>query len=113
MRRPVIVLAATLAATVAGHAGHAATARADGFDPRDVDKQAHLAVSYGLTFTIAVVARRYDVPRWQAVAIAAATTLVLGTTKELADDTGYSWGDQLANTIGTGTAAIVVFSFEL
>ncbi len=91
----------------------AGPARADDFDPRDVDKQAHLAVSYGLTFTIAVLARHHDVPRWQAVAIAAATTLVLATTKELTDDTGYSWGDQAANALGTGTAALVVFAFEL
>jgi len=91
----------------------AAPVRADDFDPRDVDKQAHLATSYGLTLTIAVVARHYDVARWQAVALAAATTLVLGTTKELVDDTGYSWGDQLANVIGTTTAVGVVLVFEL
>ncbi|MBA3391659.1 MAG: DUF2279 domain-containing protein [Deltaproteobacteria bacterium] len=102
---------AALIATVA--AQPVSPARADDFDPRDVDKQAHLAVSYGLTLTIAVIASHHDVPRWQAVAIAAATTLVLATTKELTDDTGYSWGDQAANAIGTGTAALVVFAFEL
>lgn len=91
----------------------APAARADDFDPRDVDKQAHLAASYGLTFTIAVVARHHDVARWQAIALAAATTLVLGTTKELVDDTGYAWGDQLANLIGTTTAVGVVLAFEL
>ncbi|MDQ3370875.1 MAG: YfiM family protein [Myxococcota bacterium] len=113
MRRPHTLAAATFATLATLLVGPPTSARADAFDPRDLDKQAHLAVSYGLTFTIAVVARHHDVPRWQAVAIAAATTLVLGTTKELVDDTGYSWGDQLANTIGTATAAIVVFSFEL
>lgn len=105
-----LAAAALLAAVTTQPVG---SARADDFDPRDVDKQAHLAVSYGLTFTIAVIARHHEVPRWQAVAIAAATTLVLATTKELTDDTGYSWGDQAANAIGTGTAAIVVFAFEL
>lgn len=87
-------------------------ASADSFDPRDVDKQAHMATSYGITFTVATIARHYDVARWKAVLLGAATTLVIGTTKELVDDE-YSWGDQLANTIGSGTAAIVVFSFRL
>ena len=87
-------------------------ARADDFDPRDVDKQAHMAVSYGLTLTVAVVARHYEVKRWQAVLLGVATALVLGTAKELSDDP-YSWGDQAANTIGAGTAAGVVFTFRL
>lgn len=91
----------------------AGEARGDGFSARDVDKQAHMAVSYGLTLSSSVVMRRYGVRRWQAVAIAAAATLVLGTFKELVLDDPYSWGDQLANTIGTGTAAAVVFTFRL
>lgn len=91
----------------------AAPARGDSFSVRDVDKQAHVAVSYGLTLTGAVVARRFDVKRWQAVTIAAAATMALGTFKELVLDDAYSWGDQLANGIGTGAATIVVFSFRL
>ena len=87
-------------------------ARADGFDLRDLDKQAHVAVSYGVTLSVATILRRYEVPRWQAVAIAAAVTIVIGTTKELIDDP-YSWGDQLANAIGTSTAGVVVFTFRL
>lgn len=87
-------------------------AHADSFDPRDVDKQAHMATSYGITFSVAVIARRFGVTRWKAVAIGAAATAVIGTVKELVDSE-YSWGDQLANTIGSGTAAIVVFSFRL
>lgn len=102
--RPVLV-AAVLASL-------ASPARADSFDLGDVDKQAHVAVSYGLTLSIAVVLRHHDVPRWQAVALAAATTLVIGTVKELVDPP-YSWGDQLANTLGTSGAALVVFSFQL
>jgi VanZ family protein len=90
----------------------AVPARGDSFDPGDLDKQTHMAASYGITFTVAMVARHYGVTRWKAVLLGAATTLVLGTAKELADEP-YSWGDQLANTIGSGTAAIVVFSFRL
>lgn len=90
----------------------ATPARADSFDPRDVDKQAHMATSYALTFTTAVIARRFELPRWQAVLLGAAVTAVAGTVKELVDDE-YSWGDQLANTIGSGTAAAVVFTFRL
>ena len=87
-------------------------ARADTFDLGDVDKQAHVAVSYGLTLSIAVVLRHHDLPRWQAVAIAAATTLVIGTAKELVEPP-YSWSDQLANTLGSAGAAVVVVSFRL
>ena len=90
----------------------AAPVRADSLDPRDVDKQAHMATSYGITFSVAVILRRFDVPRWQAVVIGAATTAVLGTVKELVDDP-YSWGDQLANTIGSATAVGVVFAFRI
>lgn len=86
--------------------------RADDFDLGDVDKQAHLAASYGLTLTGAVIARRFELPRWQAAALAAATTIVIATTKELLDDP-YSWNDQLANAIGISTAVGVVFVFRL
>ncbi len=91
----------------------AAPARADSFSLRDVDKQAHVAVSYALTLTGSVVLRRFRVPRWQAVAIAAAATMVLGTFKELALDDEYSWGDQLGNGIGTSAAAVLVLSLRL
>lgn len=87
-------------------------ARADSFDPGDLDKQAHIAVSYGLTLSIATILRRYELPRWQASAIAAAATMVVGTTKELIDDS-FSWGDQLANVIGSTSAVVVVFTFRL
>jgi VanZ family protein len=91
----------------------ASPARADdGFDPRDLDKQAHMAVGYAITLTTAVIARKLELPRWQAVAIGVAATAVLGTLKELVDPP-YSWGDQLANTIGSGMAAGVVFAFRL
>lgn len=89
-----------------------APAAADDFDPRDLDKQAHMATSYAITLTAAVIARRFELPRWQAVLIGVGATAVIGTLKELVDPP-YSWGDQLANAIGSGTATAVVFTFRL
>jgi hypothetical protein len=87
-------------------------AAADDLDLGDLDKQAHVAVSYGLALTGQVVLRRYDVPRWQAAAIAAAATLALGTAKELVDDR-FSFADMGANVIGVGLSVGIVFAFEL
>jgi hypothetical protein len=87
-------------------------AHGDSFDPRDHDDQAHIATGYGITFTVAIIARHYETTRWRAVLLGAAATLVLGTAKELVDDE-FAWSDQLSNTIGSTTAAIVVFSFQL
>lgn len=98
--------------TLALLAALAQPASADSFDLRDVDKQAHVATSYGITLTVATIASRYELRRWQAVLLGVATTLVLGTTKELVDDE-YSWGDQAANGLGAGAASAVVFAFEL
>jgi VanZ family protein len=92
--------------------GLAVPARAESFDLRDLDKQAHVAVSYGLTLSVATILRRYEVPRWKAVVIAATATAVIGTAKELLDPP-YSWGDQLANAIGSSAAVVVVFTFRL
>ncbi len=91
----------------------ATSAHADDFDPRDYDKIAHMSVSYGIALTVAVVARRYEIKRWQAVLLGAATVLVLGTGKELGYDATYSWGDQAANTIGAAGAGGLVFTFRL
>lgn len=88
-------------------------ASADDFDPRDYDKVAHMSVSYGITLSVAVVARRYEVTRWRAVVLGAVTALALGTTKELLLDTTFSWGDEAANAIGTAGAAGLVFTFRL
>jgi VanZ family protein len=94
-------------------AGAAPPAHAETFSLGDVDKQAHVAVSYGVTLTGAVIGTRYRLPRWQAVAVAAAATLVIATVKELVVDDAYSWPDQPANPIGAGAAAAVAFSFRL
>ena len=91
----------------------ASVARADTFDLTALDKRAHMATSYALTLSVDVVARRFELPRWQAALLGAATTIVVGTAKELVLDDDYDWGDQLANGIGITTATLVVFAFEL
>jgi VanZ family protein len=101
--RTALVLIAALAQPV----------RADSFDPTDYDKIAHMSVSYSITLSVAVVARRFELERWQAAALGAATALVLGTAKELVHDDEFSWGDELANTIGAGGAVGLVFAFRL
>lgn len=91
----------------------ATPARADSFDPTDYDKIAHMSVSYSITLSVAVVARRFELARWQAAALGAATALVLGTAKELVHDEEFSWGDEAANSIGAGAAIGLVFAFQL
>jgi VanZ family protein len=100
-------------AAVAALAALALPARADSFDPTDYDKIAHVSVSYSITLSVAVVARRFELPRWQAAVLGAATALVLGTAKELVHDAEFSWGDELANTLGAGGAVGLVFAFRL
>ena len=77
------------------------------------DKAAHVAGSYCLALTTTLVLRRFDVPRWLSVVIASATTLAVGTIKELAFDDRYSWLDQAANTTGVAASAGLVFTLEL
>lgn len=91
----------------------ASPAAADSFDLTDYDKKTHMAASYGLTLTVDVLAIHFDLPRWQAALLGAATTLVVGTTKELVLDEQYDWGDQLANSIGITSATVLVFAFRL
>lgn len=87
--------------------------QADDFSPGDLDKQAHMAVSYSITLTGSVILRRYQVTRWKAVAISVAAAMALGTFKELVLDATFSPADELANGIGAGVAAGLVFAFEL
>jgi hypothetical protein len=88
-------------------------AHADAFDPTDYDKIAHMSVSYSITLSVAVVARRFELKRWQAAVLGAASALVLGTAKELVFDDDFSSGDELANAIGAGSAVGLVFAFRL
>jgi hypothetical protein len=75
------------------------------------DKAAHLATSYG-TLSTALILRKVDLPRWEAVAIACGITLALGTIKGLFTDDPYSWLDQRANLLGTAGGAAFVFIFR-
>jgi hypothetical protein len=104
---------AVAAALAAALALGASFARADELDLFAVDKEAHVAVSYGLSLSGTLVLRRAGVPRWQSVAIAAAATLALGAFKELALDDPGSWGDMGANTLGVAGSAAFVFALEL
>ncbi|HEU0035547.1 MAG TPA: hypothetical protein VFQ53_33280 [Kofleriaceae bacterium] len=104
MRTPMLALAVVCTLAPA--------ARGDEFELTAIDKEAHVAASYGITLTGAVIARRLELPRWQAAAVAAAATIVIATTKELIDDP-YSWGDQLANGIGITAAVGFVFVVQL
>jgi VanZ family protein len=95
-----------LALATPAHAGD------DDFDLANIRTQAHVVVSYSITLTTAVIARKLELPRWQAVVLGVAATAVLGTIKELVDDE-FQWGDQLANSLGAGAATAVVFTFRL
>ncbi len=108
--RPSVVLALAIALFVASGSRES---RADSFDIGDIDKQAHVATSYGLTLTGAVVLQRFRVRRVASVLISVAATLALGTLKELVIDDRFSGGDEIANLIGAGSAAGIVFGFRL
>lgn len=101
-----------ITAAAAALALAALPARADELDLGDVDKQAHIAVSYGLCLTGAALGQRYGLERWQAVALAATLTFAIGLGKEVVDD-DFSGADLAADGIGIGAAAAVVFAFEL
>ncbi len=97
----------------------AAKARADrGFSLADQDKQAHVAVSYGLTLTGSLALRRLGLEPWQAAAASAAATLVIGGVKELVIDNRQSGdhasgGDMVANLLGVAGAVGVYLAFTL
>ena len=82
-------------------------------DPLPVDKVAHAAVSYSLTLTGALLLEKLELERWQAVLIAGGATLLIGLAKEYVIDDEASGGDLLADGLGIGVAAGMVFSFEL
>ena len=96
-----------------------ARARADITDFRlsRIDHQAHIAVSYGLTLTGYLILERHTLTkpqpkRLQAVLIAALATLAVGGLKELVIDDPGDASDMVANVIGVGGAASVVFAFR-
>jgi hypothetical protein len=82
-------------------------------DPLAPDTAAHLAVSYSLTLSGALVLEKLDLPRWQAVLIAGTATFALGLSKEYVLDAEASGKDLLADGLGVGFAAGFVFVLEL
>ena len=88
-------------------------AHADDWDLTAEDKIAHMSVSYGITLTVAVVARHYEMERWKAVLLGAATALAIGTSKELFHDDHFTWSEETANVIGTASAVGIVLAFRL
>jgi VanZ family protein len=82
-------------------------------DPIPTDKVAHAAVSYSLAFTGALLLEKLDLERWQAVTIAGGATLLLGLAKEYLIDPEASSSDVLADVVGVGLGAGVVFTFQL
>jgi hypothetical protein len=91
-----------------------ASARADdGFDPTQLDKQAHMAVSYAVALTATEIMEKNDVPRWKSVLYASLGTIALGLTKEYFIDSQPSTGDIIADGVGVGVSAAVVFTFRL
>lgn len=86
---------------------------ADSFRLKSQDKQLHIMSGYGLSLTSTLLLEhKLDLPRWQAVLIASAFTMAVGTAKEFIVDEHYSAGDQWANLIGTAGSAAMVFTFE-
>lgn len=86
----------------------ARTSKADGIP---LDKQAHVAVSYGLTLTGALLLEKTGMERWLATLIAFSGTMLIGVTKEAFDDE-FSGTDQVANLVGASTAAGMVLVFK-
>lgn len=109
VRRCLPVAAAFLLASSVGASAWAEHA----FDPRDEDKQAHVAATYSISLTTALGLRKLELPRWKAVLVASAAALAVGTLKEVAIDDEFSWGDEIANGVGVGLSAVIVFTLEL
>jgi hypothetical protein len=89
-------------------------AKADeSFDIKRVDHQLHAAVSYGSALTITRFFETREFSRPTSVLYASLITIGLGLTKEIVFDKSVSSGDMVANALGTGVSAAVVFAFEL
>ncbi len=102
-----------LAMTVALVLTASPTARGDTFRPTRLDHQAHMAVSYSLALTGALIAEhKVGLDRKTAVLVASLATLAVGGFKELVIDDPGEGGDMVANVIGTAGAAAVVFVFR-
>lgn len=69
--------------------------------------------SYAFSLSLTSLLTSRKVPRWKAVFLSSLATMALGYGKEKLVDTSYSPGDMVANSIGVGAQALVVFTFEL
>lgn len=83
------------------------------FDIKTTDHQLHMLSTYAISLTFTSFLTSRKVPRWKAVLLSSLTTLALGYGKEKLVDSQYSPGDMIANGIGVGAQALVVFTFEL
>ena len=82
------------------------------FDLKTTDHQLHMLSSYAFSLTLTSFLTSRKVPRWKAVFLSSLTTMALGYGKEKLIDSTYSPGDMIANGIGVGAQALVVFTFE-
>ena len=85
----------------------------DDFDIQSTDKQAHIAVSYGLALTSTLVLEKHEASLWKAVLYGTLFSLSTGLAKEYLIDKSPSAGDIIADGIGNAMSAGVVFTFEL
>ena len=89
-------------------------ARADDrLDFHEVDKQAHVAVSYGIALTATRILETKGLSRGQAILDGSLITLGLGLIKEFIIDASPSGADMAANGVGVGASALVVWTFQL
>lgn len=105
MKRVIAVLIAAILPKVA-------FAEANNFDLSQVDQQAHLAVSYGITMTSSLLLEKKGFKKNDAILYGSLISLGLGLLKEYAVDKEASQGDLIADAIGTGLGAGVVWYFD-
>lgn len=86
--------------------------KAETFNIKDKDKQLHIAASYGATLTGTLLFERAGFSRWTSLILASSLVMTYGLYKEQVIDKVASTPDILANTIGTGSAALMVITFK-
>lgn len=88
-------------------------ASTDHFSLKRKDHQLHLITSYGISMTMTSILRKRGLNRLQAAFVSSAATMALGIAKESFMDDRGERGDIIANTIGIGMHAVVVYTFSL
>lgn len=84
----------------------------DNFSIHKTDKQTHMAMSYGAALTSTMLMKKAGSTRADAVFYSSILVLSLGMAKELLVDDEFCGGDMVANMIGTGASAGMVFVFH-